>query len=111
MAEVPDEKSFIPKPGRNEEDAWVGYYETVERLSNPMAPREDRGAYLPTPREIRKRIGTMRWLQEMGFDNVFINSVMQHECPTIELVRQFISKYGPEETKRRLGDMIITDED
>jgi len=104
--ELPEEETFIPAAMSYEENAWEGYHATLREHADPHGSREDHGAFLPDPDEVRARIGQMRWLAELGFDDRFMCSVMQYECPTIHLVRRMVKRYGVTETIRRLEPML-----
>ena len=106
MDGIPNETDFIPKPDRLEESAWEHYFQTILDFEEDGRNCEDFGSYTPSPREVRKRIGMMRWMEALGFDDRFVCSVMHHECPSIVTVRRFVKKYGVEDTKRRLYPMI-----
>ena len=106
MDEIPDEKDFIPKPDRLDESGWEQYFQTLLDFAEDGRECEDFGSYTPSPKEIRRRIGMMRWLEALGFDDRFVCSVMYYGSPSIEMVRKFVKKYGIAETKRRLGPMV-----
>jgi hypothetical protein len=101
-----NEKSCVPSYMAYEDDRWDDYHKVLERHKNPAASRVDFGAFLPDPDEIRERIGQMQWLKLLGFDNRYLCSIMQHDCPDISLVRKMVEKYGADETRERLDGML-----
>ena len=104
--DTPTEKSLIPPHMAYEFDRWEDYHDTLKRHASGVGSREDFGAFLPSPDVVRERIGQMRWLGLLGFDNRFLCSIMQYDCPSIELVRRMVAKHGPQETRRRLLGML-----
>lgn len=68
--------------------------------------RRHRKVYEPTEAEISERRDILDWLQSCGFSNRFIASIMQFDCPGIDLVSKLVRKYGVTETIRRLEPML-----
>lgn len=81
--------------------SWEAYHRTLAHHAEPGRAKEDEGAYLPDPDEIDVQIGKMRWLESLGFNDLFISSVMIYDAPTFERVCQMIDRHGPTETYRR----------
>lgn len=51
-------------------------------------------SYSPTPNEIRTRAKILLWMQDQGWNDDFITSVMIYDSPEIEVVWKMVSKYG-----------------
>jgi hypothetical protein len=90
---LPDNEHYV-------EGAWEVYHRDKALLDAGL-PIPGFGAYLPNPDEIRQRAADVRWLQAMGFDDYFSDSVMMHGSPQMWVVRRMVARYGVEETYRR----------
>ena len=91
-------------------DSWSAYCETVERHQQGGRSTADRGAFLPDPDEIEVRIAMLRELQGHGFNERFIASIMQHDTPTISVVRVAVARCGPRATWLRYRNFLETTE-
>lgn len=87
-------------------DSWASYRRTLANIANPDKGYEDRGAYLPNPRVLRERVAQLNWLKAMGFEPNFIHSIMRHDCPSFQLVKRLVKRYGVAETKDKLRPML-----
>lgn len=74
-------------------DAWEGYFD---------AEREGTGFVLPDPDEIRQTMMDIRWLREQEFPEDFIEAVIRHRSPRIDLVRKVTGSRGPRKAYRLL---------
>lgn len=90
---------FLPEPpepgsayARYREDSWEAWH---------YARDSAEAGYIPSPAEIDKQLARMKWLEYLGFNEVFISSVMIHDTPSFALVCEMVRKHGVDETYRR----------
>jgi len=69
-----------------------------------------RGVFMPPEEEVLARVEDLVWLQERGFDEVLISSVMDFDMPEIGVVRRLVEKYGTLLAKEKLEPFIIRTE-
>lgn len=76
-------------------DSLDSYNETLRAISdtkrNGTRAVADIKAWLPSPEEVQTRLRDVRWLYAQGFSLKFVVSVMHHDMPTVERVRQAIA--------------------
>jgi len=84
-------------------DERSGYYDALDAYEEEIGGRSANNArYLPSPGDIEQRITDLRWLQEQGFNQRFIASVLQFDTPTLDVVVKMVKRHGPFETYKRL---------
>ncbi len=88
---------------------WMAYWREKSRgcVGRNVRGRE---VYVPSPSDVDRRIVEVRWLQEQGFCHAVIASVMEHDCPTLERVKQMVLRHGVRETCRRIRWFIENSE-
>lgn len=91
-------------------DSWEAFDETRQRHKQGGRFTPDQGAYLPSPDQIEIRKAMLAELRSYEFNERFICSIMQHDTPTIEVVRRMVQRYGPEETWRRCKHFLAVTE-
>ena len=69
-----------------------------------------RGVYMPTPERVLERAADLRWLEEMGFDEILIGSVMDFDMPIIEVVRRLVERCGTFLTRQMLDPFLVKGE-
>lgn len=96
----------------HDEDAWMAYRweRTAKGSKGKNKVKVDKAAYLPNPDEIKLRGLQVRWLTELGFNNIFIESCMRWDSPRIEVVEKMVAKHGVEETYRRCRPFLVSNE-
>lgn len=87
-------------------DQRVDYYNSDECFER--APKNC--PYMPSPTIIEERKALLKELRGYGFNERFICSIMQHDTPTIEVVRASVEKYGPSKTWRRYRNFLASTE-
>jgi hypothetical protein len=86
-------------------------YDSTESYRRAVARREGKGMpFFPSPEEVRNRIAMLTELRELGFNELFITSVMAHDTPNIDVVRRMVARYGAAETYRRCRDFLAIPE-
>jgi hypothetical protein len=86
----------------NPYDAWPQYEETLEQLQKKGGARHGKGAYLPSPLEIRERELWQQTLRDLGVCDRVQNAVMTNECPHFFKFMQMVEKYGVIAAEKRI---------
>lgn len=60
------------------------------------APRTERDAYIPSVAEIYERGEALRWMTSIGWAAGVVDSVMNHDCPSVDTVRFLVYRWGPD---------------
>ena len=89
-------------------DAYAEHLQTA-KATKVKRHCPDSSCFIPTPDEIKQRASDLGWLMEMGFGNRVIESVMQHDQPTIEWIERMVNvkKLSAAEITRRIRPFLI----
>lgn len=82
---IPTQFPPIDKARQEATDSTPHWKETSRKVKEKGA-MEDKGAYLPGPKEIQRRVQNMRWLYTNLFSERFIYLVMRDKIPLNRVV-------------------------
>ena len=80
----------------------------IRRIIETNGQCEDSRTYLPKPEEIEMRKHEVRWLNELGFHQEYIESIMQYDMPSPKKIEQMLKTYSVEEVMEIIEPLIIT---
>ena len=79
---------------KTDNEGWESYHRQLRIIAATKGRCEDGCVYLPDPDEVQQRASDLDWLQELGFDNCVIESVMRYDHPTIDWIDRQINIRG-----------------
>lgn len=85
-------------------DSWEQYRESLQLQRT--GPQNEVPKFLPSPKEIKRRIKALKWLQQKEFSDRLQDSIMIYDCPTIDVVQRLVKSVGLGETKQRLENFL-----
>ena len=86
-------------------DSWEMYQQALQfNRDEPKHPTAK--AYTPSPQEIKRRIRSLKWLQQKQFSDKLQDAIMIYDCPTIDVVKRMVQSVGLRETKQRLMNFL-----
>lgn len=85
-------------------DSWDQYRESLRLRME--GPQNEVPKFLPSPKEIKRRIKMLQWLRQKEFSDKLQDSIMIDDCPTIDVVQRLVETVGLKETKRRLESFL-----
>ncbi len=91
------------------EEEWEHYRDSLRQIAEGPQNAVGAKSYNPSPKEIRRRIKDLQWLQKKEFSDDLQDAIMIHDCPVVSTVRHLVRTVGLKETKLRL-ERFISDE-